>query len=62
VVAAHAPLGMATARANQPLRVAIPFQPEEAEAVVQELGTWEVNQAVIVPHPAPWLHMSREII
>jgi class 3 adenylate cyclase len=57
-VAEQAPLGVPTARAYQPIRVEITFQPEEADTVVQEFGNWKVNHAVMISYPAHWLHMS----
>jgi hypothetical protein len=58
-VTAQAPLGVATARADPPVRVESALQPENAEAVVQECGHRNVDQVVIRPQPARWLHMSQ---
>ena len=41
------------------MRVEITFQPEEADAVVQEFGNGKVNHVVMLPYPAYWLHMSQ---
>lgn len=39
-------------------QVALP--PEGADAVIQEFGDGNVNHAPMIPHPARWLHMSRD--
>jgi hypothetical protein len=57
--AEQASWGVPTARADQPIGMEITFQPEETDAVVQEFGDWKVDHAVMVPHPARWLHMSQ---
>ncbi len=50
-----------TPRAYQPLRVEVTFQPDEADAIVHELGNRELNQRLIISHLARWLHMSQTL-
>jgi hypothetical protein len=57
----QAPLGMPTARACQPVRVQVTFQPESADAIVQELGNRAITHAGMISQPARWLHMSHYI-
>jgi hypothetical protein len=47
-----APRRIPTPRAYQPLRVEVTFQPDEADAIVHELGNRELNHIRMISHPA----------
>ena len=59
LVAEQALLGAPTVWASQPIRMAVAFEPEGADTVIQQFGDREVNHGPMIPHPARWLHMSR---
>ena len=46
------PFGAATVGAGEPSRMQVTFEPDQADAVVQEFGNWEVDHVVIIPQPA----------
>jgi hypothetical protein len=48
----QAPLGAATVRALQALRVERPFEPKHTDAIIQSLVDWKVYHMVRIPHPA----------
>jgi hypothetical protein len=59
LITEQAPLAPAALGAFEPLRMPVALQPEQADAVIQEFGHWNVNHAPLIPRSARWLHMSR---
>ncbi len=57
---AQAPLGAAALGAYEAVAILVAPQPEGADAVIQAFGDGNVNHAPMIPHPARWLHMSRD--
>jgi hypothetical protein len=45
----------------EPIRVEMPLQTNQTNAIVQQVGDWDVDHAAILPSPylARWLHMSQ---
>jgi hypothetical protein len=48
----QAPFGVPTVRADEPMRVEVTFQPNRANAVIEELGDRELKQRAMISHRA----------
>src|SRR6266516_3192869 len=44
------PLGTPTVGALQPVWVEVAFQPDRADAIIQQFSNWEVNHIPMIPH------------
>jgi hypothetical protein len=56
------PIVAPAVRAFQACWVEVAFQPEGAVVIVQQVGYWEIDHTLILPHVARWLHMSLVLI
>jgi hypothetical protein len=56
------PVGAAAAGAEEPARMQVALQPDEADAIIQEVAYRKVNHTPTIPHSARWLHMSRRVL
>jgi hypothetical protein len=48
----HTPFGVSTVRAYEPMRMKVTFQPNRANAVIEELGDREINPGAMISHRA----------
>ena len=58
LLAEQPPLQAPAVRPPQAIRVEMAFQPNTADAIVQQVGDGEDDHVVILPHVARWLHLS----